>query len=345
MPKETTQPDVNEGLSEDEMLGALADGFFDEEEDLPQQDVDDTEEATEEGDDAEVDETEELEGDEQEEEAEESEDDGEDLPETDSEDTEELDLDYIVPVKIDGEESEVSMKELIRGYQTAAHANKKSIDASQQLKIAQALAQETTALKEQNAKLLSIAVDADERQLAAYDRKIQQLIAEDEMYELPKWQEARRVKAKEIADSKSEASNLERQAIEEQENTYNANLQAYKEQAVEKLNSTLPGWENTYDDVVNWAVRDLGLPDFADVVDPDVIALMYDYKTLKDGKKSAVNKRKKAPVKSVKATKSVNKKAKVKEKADKLREKVLKGGATENQQDEFLGTMVDTMLQ
>jgi hypothetical protein len=35
----------------------------------------------------------------------------------------------------------------------------------------------------------------------------------------------------------------------------------------------------------------------------------------------------------------------VKEKADKLREKVLKGGATENQQDEFLGTMVDTMLQ
>ena len=345
MPKETTQLDVNEGLSEDEMLGALADGFFDEEEDLPQQDVDDTEEATEEGDDAEVDETEELEGDEQEEEAEESEDDGEDLPETDSEDSEELDLDYIVPVKIDGEESEVSMKELIRGYQTAAHANKKSIDASQQLKIAQALAQETTALKEQNAKLLSVAVDADERQLAAYDRKIQQLIADDEMYELPKWQEARRVKAKEIADSKSEASNLERQAYEEQENTYNANLQAYKEQAVEQLNSKIPGWEKSYDEVVNWAVRDLGLPDFADVVDPDVIALMYDYKILKDGKKSAVNKRKKAPVKSVKATKSVNKNAKAKEKADKLREKVLKGGSTENQQDEFLESMVDTMLK
>jgi len=335
---------VNEGLSEDEMLGALADDFF-EEEDLPQQDVDDTEEATEEGDDAEVDETEELEEDEQEEEAKESEDDGEDLPETDSEEESELDLDYLVPVKIDGEESEVTMQELIRGYQTAAHANKKSIDASQQLKIAQALAQETTALKEQNAKLLSVAVDADERQLAAYDRKIQQLISEDEMYELPKWQEARRVKAKEIADSKSEASNLEKQAIEEQENTYNANLQAYKEQAVEQLNSKIPGWEKSYDEVVNWAVRDLGLPDFADVVDPDVIALMYDYKILKDGKKSAVNKRKKAPVKSVKATKSVNKNAKAKEKADKLREKVLKGGSTENQQDEFLESMVDGMLK
>ena len=343
MPKETTQTDVNEGLSEEEMLDALAGDFF-EEEDLPEQEVDDTEEAVEESDDAEAEETEELEGEEQEEETEESEDDGEDLPENDSEEDSELDLDYLVPVKIDGEESEVTMQELIRGYQTAAHANKKSIDASEQLKIAQALAQESTALKEENAKLLSTTVDAEERQLAAYDRKIQQLIADDDMYELPKWQEARRVKAKEIQETKSKANQLEKESQQEQQMTYDANLQAYKEQAVEQLNSTIPGWEKSYDEVVNWAVKDLGLPDFADVVVPSVIALMYDYKTLKDGQKSAVTKRKKAHVKSVKAKKSVDKNAKVKEKADNLRKKVLQGGATENQQDEFLGSMVDQIL-
>ena len=343
MPKETTQTDVNEGLSEEEMLDALAGDFF-EEEDLPEQEADDTEEAVEESDDAEAEETEELEGEEQEEETEESEDDGEDLPENDSEEDSELDLDYLVPVKIDGEESEVTMQELIRGYQTAAHANKKSIDASEQLKVAQALAQESTALKEENARLLSTTVDAEERQLAAYDRKIQQLIADDDMYELPKWQEARRVKAKEIQETKSKANQLEKEAQKEQQMTYDANLQAYKEQAVEQLNSTIPGWEKSYDEVVNWAVKDLGLPDFADVVDPSVIALMYDYKTLKDGQKSAVTKRKKAPVKSVKAKKSVDKNAKVKEKADNLRKKVLQGGATENQQDEFLGSMVDQIL-
>lgn len=343
MPKETTQTDVNEGLSEEEMLDALAGDFF-EEEDLPEQEADDTEEAVEESDDAEAEETEELEGEEQEEETEESEDDGEDLPENDSEEDSELDLDYLVPVKIDGEESEVTMQELIRGYQTAAHANKKSIDASEQLKVAQALAQESTALKEENARLLSTTVDAEERQLAAYDRKIQQLIADDDMYELPKWQEARRVKAKEIEQTKSKANQLEKEAQQEQQMTYDANLQAYKEQAVEQLNSTIPGWEKSYDEVVNWAVKDLGLPDFADVVDPSVIALMYDYKTLKDGQKSAVTKRKKAPVKSVKAKKSVDKNAKVKEKAENLRKKVLQGGATENQQDEFLGSMVDQIL-
>jgi hypothetical protein len=343
MPNDTTQSDVNEGLSENEMLDALAGDFF-EEEDLPEQEVDDTEEAVEEGDDAETDETEELEGEEQEEDAEESKDDGEDLPENDSEGDSELDLDYLVAVKVDGEESEVSMKELIRGYQTAAHANKKSIDASEQLRKAQALAQESTALKEENAKLLSTTVDAEQRQLAAYDRKIQQLIADDDMYELPKWQEARRVKAREIEETKTKAAQLDQESRAEQEMSYNSNLQAYKEQAVEQLNSKVPGWETTYDEVVNWAVRDLGLPDFADVVDPDVIALMYDYKTLKDGKKSAVTKRKRAPVKSVKANKSVNKNAKAKEKADVLRKKVLKGEASESQQEDFLGTMAADML-
>ena len=343
MPKETTQTDVNEGLSEEEMLDALAGDFF-EEEDLPEQEADNTEETAEESDDAEAEEAEELEGEEQEEETEESEDDGEDLPEDDSEGDSELDLDYLVPVKIDGEESEVTMQELIRGYQTAAHANKKSIDASEQLKKAQALAQESTALKEENAKLLNTTVDAEERQLAAYDRKIQQLIADDDMYELPKWQEARRVKAKEIQETKSKAYQLESEAQSEQQASYDANLQAYKEQAVEQLNSTIPGWENSYDEVVNWAVKDLGLPDFAEVVDPSVIALMYDYKTLKDGQKSAVTKRKKAPVKSVKAKKSASTNAKAKEKADNLRKKVLQGGASENQQDEFLGSMVDNLL-
>jgi hypothetical protein len=343
MPNDTTQSDVNEGLSENEMLDALAGDFF-EEEDLPEQEVDDTEEAVEEGDDAETDETEELEGEEQEEDTEESKDDGEDLPENDSEGDSELDLDYLVAVKVDGEESEVSMKELIRGYQTAAHANKKSIDASEQLRKAQALAQESTALKEENAKLLSTTVDAEQRQLAAYDRKIQQLIADDDMYELPKWQEARRVKAREIEETKTKAAQLDQESRAEQEMSYNSNLQAYKEQAVEQLNSKVPGWEKSYDEVVNWAVKDLGLPDFADVVDPDVIALMYDYKTLKDGKKSAVTKRKRAPVKSVKANKSVNKNAKAKEKADVLRKKVLKGEASESQQEDFLGTMAADML-
>jgi len=343
MPKETTQTDVNEGLSEDEMLDALAGDFF-EEEDLPEQEVDDTEEAEEESDDAESDQTEELEGEEQEEETEEPEDDGEDLPEDGSEEDSELDLDYLVPIKVDGEESEVTIEELIRGYQTAAHANKKSIDASEQLKTAQALAQESTALKEQNAKLLSTTVDAEERQLAAYDRKIQQLIADDDMYELPKWQEARRVKAREIEETKSQAFKLDQEARVEQEKTYNSNIQAYKEEAVEQLNSKIPGWEKSYDEVVNWAVKDLGLPDFADVIDPDVIALMYDYKTLKDGKKSAVTKRKKAPVKSVKANKSVNKNAKAKEKAENLRKKVLKGEASENQQEDFLGSMAADLL-
>jgi NADH:ubiquinone oxidoreductase subunit C len=164
------------------------------------------------------------------------------------------------------------------------------------------------------------------------------------MFELPKWQEARRNKAKELESKKKEATRLNDEAISEKTQADAATLQATKEQAIAALDTDLPGWQDDYESVVNWAVKDLGFPEFANIVDPKVIALMYDYKSLKDSKKVAVQKRKKAPTKSVKATKPVNKKAKTSEKEKELRKRVLSGDATENQADSFLAGMVDGMF-
>ena len=276
-------------------------------------------------------------------EEEETEEDADDSEEVES-DIEELDMEYEVPVKVDGEEYTVAMAELIKGYQTAQSSNKKSIEASAQLKEAKVLAEEATTLKAQNAELLAKEVDSDAVQLEAYDRKIQQLINDDDMFELPKWQEARRNKAKELESKKKEATRLNDEAISEKTQADAATLQATKEQAIAALDTDLPGWQDDYESVVSWAVKDLGFPEFANIVDPKVIALMYDYKSLKDSKKVAVQKRKKAPTKSVKATKPVNKKAKTSEKEKELRKRVLSGDATENQADSFLAGMVDGMF-
>ena len=192
--------------------------------------------------------------------------------------------------------------------------------------------------------MLAREVDSDTVQLEAYDRKIQQLINDDDMFELPKWQEARRNKAKELESKRNEATRLKEEADAEKIQAETAALQASKEQAILTLDKDLPGWQDNYEAVVNWAVKDLGFPEFANVIDPKVIALMYDYKALKDSKKVAVQKRKKAPTKSVKATKPVNKKAKTNEKENELRKKVLSGDATENQTDSFLAGLVDGML-
>jgi len=347
----TNSEDVNINLvDEDVMLEGLADEFFGDEpkENLSGKDIDNEVEEAAESDEAEAPETELLEEESNDEpETEETEEEPEkdnDDSEEEVEDEEELDMEYEVPVKVDGKEYTVAMAELIKGYQTAQSSNKKSIEASAQLKEAKALAEEATALKSQNAELLAKEVDSDTVQLEAYDRKIQQLINDDDMFELPKWQEARRNKAKELESKRNEATRLKEEADAEKIQAETAALQASKEQAILTLDKDLPGWQDNYEAVVNWAVKDLGFPEFANVIDPKVIALMYDYKALKDSKKVAVQKRKKAPTKSVKATKPVNKKAKTNEKENELRKKVLSGDATENQTDSFLAGLVDGML-
>jgi hypothetical protein len=346
----TNGQDVNVNLvDEDVMLEGLADDFFGDEpkEDLSSDDTDNEVEEAAESDEAEASETELLEDesndDNLEAEEEETEEDSDDSEEAEV-DTEELDMEYEVPVKVDGEEYAVPMSELIRGYQTAQSSNKKSIEASAQLKEAKVLAEEATSLKLQNAELLTNQVDSDAIQLEAYDRKIQQLINDDDMFELPKWQEARRNKAKELDSKKKEATRIKDEATSEKTQADAATLQASKEQSISALDKELPGWQDNYESVVNWAVKDLGFPEFANIIDPKVIALMYDYKNLKDSKKVAVQKRKKAPTKSVKATKPVNKKAKTSEKEKELRKRVLSGDATENQADSFLAGMVDGMF-
>jgi len=345
----TNSQDVKLNLvDEDAMLEGLAGEFFGDEpeEVLPEQEVEDTVEEAADEDEAEAPETEELDSEEEEVVEDTEEEDGEDLPEDEveeEEDSEELDMDFMVPVKVDGEDSEVTMGELIRGYQTAQHANKKSIEASEQLKQAQTLQEESITLKEQNAELLKNQVDSDEQQLAAYDRKIQQLIADDDMFELPKWQEARRAKAQELKEKQDETKRLESEASAETKKADEASLAAARDAAIVTLNKELPGWQDNYEGVVKWA-SDLGFPEFAQITDAKTIQLMYDYKALKDGKKVAAKKRKKAPVKSVKAKKPVNKKAKTDEKAKKLRKKILTGEGSEAQQDAFLDSMVDGLL-
>lgn len=345
----TNGQDVNVNLvDEDVMLEGLADEFFGVEpkEVLSSEDIDNEVEEAAESDEAEASETELLEdesSDDDLEAEEETEEDADDSEEAES-DIEELDMEYEVPVKVDGEEYTVTMSELIKGYQTAQSSNKKSIEASAQLKEAKALAEEATTLKAQNAELLAKEVDSDAIQLEAYDRKIQQLINDDDMFELPKWQEARRNKAKELESRKKEATRLNDEATFEKAQSNAAALQATKEQAISALNTDIPGWQDNYEAVVNWAVKDLGFPEFANIIDPKVIALMYDYKSLKDSKKVAVQKRKKAPTKSVKATKPVNKKAKTSEKEKELRKIVLSGDATENQANSFLAGMVEGMF-
>jgi len=338
---ETTQEmDVNSEIH-DELLDTLADDFFDE--DLPNEDDESTVEADEELDDAEDAETDETDEGDEEDEYETEEDDAEELPE--SEEEQELDMDFMVPVKVDGEQGEVTLDELVRGYQTNQHSNKKSIEASEKIKQAESLFNEYTALKTQNAELLSGQVDQDQAQLDAYDKKIKQLILADDVYELPKWQEARRIKSQQLDAKRSEQEKLSSEANKELQERQQAQFSQQRQGAIDALDQAMPGWQDGYDDVVAWAAEDLGFPEFAEVLDPRVVAMMFEYKSLREGGKQAAKKRLKTPTKGVRAKKSPNLKTKQAKQQGNLRNKVLSGKGNEGDQLSFLEGLANDALK
>jgi len=338
---ETTQDmDVNSEIH-DELLDTLTDDFF--QEDLPEEDDEGTVEADEELDDAYDAETDETEEYDEEDEYETEDDDAEELPESGGE-QDELDMDYKVPIKIDGEQGEVSLDELVRGYQTNQHANKKSIEASEKIKQAESLFNEYTALKTQNAELLNGQVDQDQAQLDAYDKKIKQLILADDVYELPKWQEARRIKSQQLDAKRSEQEKLSSEANREQQEQNQAQFSQQRQGAIDALDQVMPGWQDGYDDVVAWAAEDLGFPEFAEVLDPRVVAMMFEYKSLREGGKQAAKKRLKTPTKGVRAKKSPNLKTKQAKQQGNLRNKVLSGKGNEGDELSFLEGLANDSL-
>jgi len=341
--------DVSSELSEQEMLESLADDFFQEKGETLPETEEDTVEADEEEDDADDAETDETTEDEEELETEESEEEddqeavAEGLPDT--EEPAELDMEYEIPVKVDGEQSTIPLKELIKGYQTSQHANKKSIEASERLKEAEQAFTRVNELQAENAELLKHKVDKDQQQLDAYDAKIKKLLLDDNVFELPKWQEARRIKAEQLEKNRADQTSKEKEA---RDSLYKQNANAFamqKDQSIATLNETIPGWEDTYDSVVDWAVKDLGFPEFAEILDPRVVSLMYDYKALKEGSQTAAKKRLKAPVKSVKTKKSQSSKTKQARRDGNLRDKVLSGKGSENEQLNFLEGLAGKVLE
>ena len=343
---ETTQDmDVNSEIH-DELLDTLTDDFFDEE--LPEEDDEGTVEADEELDDAYDAETDETEEYDEEDEYETEEDDAEvedtdELPEPEEE-QEELDMDFRVPVKIDGEQGEVTLDELVRGYQTNQHSNKKSIEASEKIKQAESLFNEYTALKAQNAELLSGQVDQDQAQLDSYDKKIKELILADDVYDLPKWQEARRIKSRQLDAKRSEQEKLSSEASKEHEQLQQAQFTQQRDGAIDALDQVMPGWQDGYDDVVTWAAEDLGFPEFAEVLDPRVVAMMFEYKSLREGGKQAAKKRLKTPTKGVRAKKSPNLKTKQAKQQGNLRNKVLSGKGNAGDELSFLEGLANDSL-
>ena len=254
-----------------------------------------------------------------------------------------LDLDAKVRVKIDGEELDVSFSDLLKGYQTDASLSKKGRElgeAKKQLEEQYATqAKEINELGQASAAILLGEEQNLSKQYHSLEAQIEKARQEEDTFELDKLKDKREQVQKKYWNARKQREGIQtqltaQQAKREQEQ-WEANMQYFQE----NIESYVPGFDDKVaSDIREFAIGE-GLPAAIvdSIMDPQVVKVLNDYRTLKQGVTKGEAKRKAVPTKKVvptKKAKSPTKKAADKDKMIKAR--AFREDASKDDQDAFL---------
>jgi len=345
---EATQTD--ESQVQDFDFDALADDVLGVEPEIATQESD---EATEElaGDDPhteeDAEEVGEVEEDEEEEEVE-DEDESEDATQeddTDESDDDEIDMDFTVPVKIDGEESEVTMEELIANYQTKQHQSKKGDELAKQAKELEAYKADAQVFAQINAQLLQDQDNKDKKILEALEKRVDEAYSEDD-YEASKLERKFNKATKEYAQRKSRRDsmleNMGRKVEEDRIEQFN--------KQVKEFHTAIPDFIPDWSEEIAQANREFALKEqlpeqlVDSMVDPAVVAFVDKFRRLSETTSKGAKKRKKAPVKRVATKKPVSKSTKKANTVEQSRQRVNKGKGSEKDNKVLFDNAIDNLF-
>ena len=343
---EATQPD--ESSESDFDFDALADEVLGLEPD----------EATQEGNEA----TEELEGedpltDEDADEVDEAEDDSEDegeeeedesegaTQESESSELDEIDMEFRVPVKIDGEESEVSMEELVANYQTKQSQSKKGDELAEQAKELAQAKDDAVMFANINAELLRGEDDKDVKILKGLSERVDEAFDNDDPdanrmnRQLEKAKDEYQNRA---ANRNSVVQSMGRKLYEQQAEVFGQQVEIFKGEIAKHV----PDWSEE----VALKNRDfalgLGLHEqFVDsITDPMIVKVLDEYRRLKESSSKGAVKRKKVSVKRVPTKKVSSAKTKKSNRVDEARARTKKGKATSRDEELLFDNVIDSAL-
>jgi hypothetical protein len=270
-------------------------------------------------------------------EAEDDEDDDESIQDEDTDEVEdgELDLEYLVPVKVDGEESKVTIEELIKGYQTNQSQTKKGQELAEQAKQLDIEKEKSQIFQKINDDLLK---QQDDRDLALLQSKkdVMDKMAKDGFVEgvdddLATLQYKYRSLEDEYTKRKAERSKTTDKMIEAQEEEYRKTAEKNVKIFQKEIKTLIPDWSDKMaQDNYAFAVEQ-GIPEeFVNTIASPLIAkFINDYRVLKTSASAGAKKRKKAPVKTVSAKKPVSKQNRTKTKSVDARKRIVKGKGTD----------------
>ena len=261
-----------------------------------------------------------------------------------------LDLDAKVSVKIDGQETEVSFGDLIKGYSTEQSLSNKGRelgDARKKLEEEfQGKLGEIDTMSKASVAVLYSEEKAKADQYHELEKKITEARKDGDTYNLTELKDQREQAQKDYWEARKKREGLGQAVQQSQEQQMQQQWQA----SITHFNETIPTLIPGYDENKAKQIREFALAEgisedvLNTVVDPSIVKFVNDYRQLKQGVSQGAVKRKKLPAKKAPVKKS---RTVTQQKADAnqvLRSKVLSGKADSGEEKDFLRAMAEQSL-
>ena len=351
------QGDVqSQGPSEQELLDAvMSNSPIMDEVDIPlpeeEEIVEDPAESEEEVEDPESEEVVSEDGEEVESEEEEVE--GED--DSSTQDTEAYSLDdleeFQVMVKIDGEETAVDIQDLVKGYSTEQSLSKKGRELGEARKAleterAEKLSQ-IEAISEASQQALLGPEQAAAKRYHDIEASIEKAREEGDTFEVNELKDKREQAQKQYWSIRQRREQLVQQTTEAQTK---AKEEQFKEQ-IAHFQEVIPDMIPDFSEDVAVQIREFALEEgineglLDNIVDPNIVKFIDDYRRLKQGVSKGAAKRKAAPVKKAVPTKRAKPAAQKKVDNEKMvKARAFKEDASKSDQDAFLKQLASRTL-
>jgi len=268
---------------------------------------------------------------------------------TQEEDTEEsedeIDMEFTVPVKIDGETSEVSMEELIANYQTKQSQSKKGDELAKQTKELAEAKEESMMYAKINSQLLQNEDEKDLNILKGLQEKVDKAYDEDD-YDAGKlnrqFEKAKEEYSNRKGNRDSILQTMGQKMQGQQVEAFNSQVESFKVE----IPNLIPDWSEDIALKNREFALELGLNSqlVDSIVDPVVVSVIDGYRRLKESTSKGAVKRKKAAVKRVPTKKPVSAKNKKSNRIDESRKRISKGRGTENDDKLLFDSAIDSMF-
>jgi hypothetical protein len=343
---EATQTD--ESSVNDFDFDAMADEILGLEPDEATQDSDETTEELEGEDhntDEDADEVDEVDDDNESEEEEEEDESTDATQESESDELGEIDMDFKVPVKIDGKESEVSMDELVANYQTKQSQSKKGDELAEQAKVLEQTREQAEIYARVNAELLQREDAKDKSVLKHLQDQVDKAFEEDD-FQASKLNN-KLGKAKEEYSTRQASRNNLLQGMSQQ---LGQQQQEQFGKQVEHFNTVvkdlIPDWSEEVALSNRTFALSIGLDERVvdTMTDPAMVNAIDKFRRLSENSDVGTAKRKQTPVKRVPTKKPSNAKTKKSNKIDAARKAVSKGIATEKDESILFDNVIDSIF-